>query len=159
MDDIIYMNGLSDWKIKYNRGLPLEESEILLIESKYNISFPKAYKEFLELSGVYCVPIKVGKYQFEYMEEYQKRAKELLKQYNVSHLIQKDFWVIGDTDLSFYYIHFDEGDNPPVYRLTPEDYEEYPDESSFGKIADTFEAWVNKWIVGFESEQALGGGS
>lgn len=155
MNDIIYMNGLNEWKNKYNRGLSLEESNISLIENKYNITFPKAYKEFLTLSGTYCVPIKVGKYQFESMEGWQKRAKKMLKQYSLSHLIQKDFWVIGDTDISFYYIHFDEGENPPVYRLTPEDYKEYPDESSFGKIADTFEAWINKWIASFEFEQTL----
>ena len=150
--ELVYMQKALEWKEEYDEG---EGMDIVRIEEEElfnNIQFPKAYKEFLELTGIdfYASPINTG-----YDDVNQKRAKELLKEYNLSHLIQKDFWVIGDTDISFYYIHFDEGDNPSVYRLTPEDYEEYPDESSFGKIADTFEAWVNKWITSFESEQAL----
>ena len=61
--------------------------------------------------------------------------------------------MVADSEYSFFYIHLDEGDNPPVYRISPESYEEFPGDDTFGKIADTFEDWINKKIDNWEHEQ------
>ncbi|WP_298426872.1 SMI1/KNR4 family protein [uncultured Kordia sp.] len=147
------MNNLQLWKEKYKRGRGLEIDKISGIQSKYSINYPKAYKEFLFVSGDFCRAIPQS-FDFDYEEERQQQAQKLLKEFKLSHLIKKPFWVIATDANTFYYFHLDEGDNPPVYRLDCEYYEEYPDKYSFGKIAESFQAWIEKGIEYYEMDPA-----
>ena len=131
----------------------VEESEIATLESNYNINFPVSYREFLILTGNSCSVIVQG-HGFEYAEQDQIDFRSSLKEYKLSHLISKPIWVIatsGDSD-SFWYFHLDEGDNPTVYRLSCMYYEEYPDEKSFGKVADSFQDWIEQAIKYYEED-------
>ena len=153
--EILHLEELKNISIEYpNEKTGMEENEILALEQKFNIQYPVAYKEYLFLMGKYSNIIILTSW-LEYFEINQKRAQELLKQYNLSHLIQKGFWVIGDFDDAFWYFHFDEGDNPPVYRLDCENYGDIDDQYTFGKVADTFEAWINKAINAYKTKKTL----
>ncbi|KAB8152437.1 hypothetical protein EZY14_013575 [Kordia sp. TARA_039_SRF] len=148
---IKFMQKLEEYLIENNMkdssGIPV--SEIESFEQKLNIQFPKAYKEYLELTGDGFRPISVSGLSIElfYLEEYYELAKVNLKEYGLEHLITKDFWVIGEIYGSLYinFIYLDEGDNPPVYGLDMENYEDYP-ENFFRKIADSFSEYVEKAI-------------
>ncbi|PTX63780.1 hypothetical protein C8N46_101386 [Kordia periserrulae] len=111
--------------IKDSSGIPITEIENF--EQKLNIKFPKAYKEYNEL------------------------AKANLKEYGLEHLITKDFWVIGEIYGSLYinFIYLDEGDDPPVYGLDMENYEDYP-EKFFRKIANSFSEYVERAIDSYD---------
>ena len=152
--DILYMNKLSNWCNTNDwTDSGVSEEEIMEVENKYSIAFPKSYKEFLKISGKECPTVQLAQF-FEYYDEDQKIAQDLLTEYNLGHLIKKRFWVIGtsgDSD-SFWYFHLDEGDNPPIYRLSCMYYEDYPDESSFGKVSDSFQDWIERAIGNYESD-------
>ncbi|WP_298426869.1 SMI1/KNR4 family protein [uncultured Kordia sp.] len=152
--ELQYMYNLKKWKDskKWN-DTGVEESKITQMESKYEILFPLAYREFLIFSGLKSAAIAPG-HMFEFLEEKQKEAQKLLKNFKLNHLIKKPFWVIATDANAFWYFHLDEGDNPPVYRLDCEYYEEYPDKYSFGKIAETFQAWIEKGIEYYEMDPA-----
>ena len=148
-----YMQKLEIAIEKYpKRSTPMTTAETTAIEEQFDIELPVAYKEYLTLTGKYSSMIKLVSWS-EHLPENQKRAKQLLKEYQLEKLIKKDFWVVADFDDAFFYIHLDEGDNPPVYRLDCENYGDMRDEYTFGKIAETFEEWINKKIEFWENEQ------
>jgi hypothetical protein len=148
-----YMQKLEIAIEKYpKRSTPMTTAETTAIEEQFDIELPVAYKEYLTLTGKYSSMIKLVSWS-EHLPEDQKRAKQLLKDYQLEKLIKKDFWVVADFDDAFFYIHLDEGDNPPVYRLDCENYGDMRDEYTFGKIAETFEEWINKKIDNWEHEQ------
>ena len=148
-----YMQKLEIAIEKYpKRSTPMTTAETTAIEEQFDIELPVAYKEYLTLTGKYSSMIKLVSWS-EHLPEDQKRAKQLLKDYQLEKLIKKDFWVVADFDDAFFYIHLDEGDNPPVYRLDCENYGDMRDEYTFGKIAETFEEWINKKIEFWENEQ------
>ena len=147
----IYMNKLVEWKINNSKGIGVELADISIVENRYDINFPVAYREFLEQSGAYCAAILYGSHRFEYVERNQQLAQDLLDEYGLRGLIQKPFWVIATLDGgAFWYFHQDEGDNPPIYRLDCENYGDAPKEMVFGKVADSFQAWVEKAITNYE---------
>jgi hypothetical protein len=133
--------------IKDTSGIPV--SEIERFEQKLNIQFPKAYKEYNKLAGKGFRPISASGLSIRlfYLEEYNELAKANLKEYGLEHLITKDFWVIGEIYGSLYinFIYLDEGDNPPVYGLDMENYEDNP-KKYFKKIANSFSEYVEKAI-------------
>ena len=148
-----YMQKLEIAIEKYpKRSTPMTTAETTAIEEQFDIELPIAYKEYLSLTGKYSSMIKLVSW-LEHLSEDQKRAKQLLKEYQLEKLIKKDFWVVADFDDAFFYIHLDEGDNPPVYRLDCDNYGDMRDEYTFGKIAETFEEWINKKIGFWENEQ------
>ncbi|WP_420571854.1 SMI1/KNR4 family protein [Kordia sp.] len=149
--ELQYMERLESWKDKFNDGKGLDTDKISIIESKYNITYPIAYREFLILSGDYCGAIPHG-FDYDYEEENQLRAKELLDQYKLNHLIQKPFWVIATDSGAFWYFHLNEGDNPPVYRLDCEFYGDMDDIYTFGPVAESFQKWVEEAIEFYESD-------
>jgi len=140
--------------VSWNTSLiSVSELEIDNLKDDFNIdTFPKAYTEFLYLTGNRFPPLKLGHW-FESLTEIQTQAKEKLKQFNLEHLIQKDFWVFAESDGSeaICYFHFDEGDNPPVYGLSMELYEDYPDRC-FKKMADTFQEYIENVIDKYDPE-------
>ena len=147
-----YMTKLEEWIEAFDRGVPVTTENIQATEGQYSVTFPLAYREYLEVSGGYFPASKLA-HRYEYTDEKQTRAKQLLKEYQLEKLIKKDFWVVADFDDAFFYIHLDEGDNPPVYRLDCENYGDMRDEYTFGKIAETFEDWINKKIEFWEEDQ------
>jgi len=130
----------------------VEESEIATLESNYNINFPVSYREFLILTGNSCSVIVQG-HGFEYAEQDQIDFRSSLKEYKLSHLISKPIWVIATLDGgAFWYFHLDEGDNPVVYRLDCENYGEIDDKYTFGKVADSFQDWIEQAIKYYEED-------
>ena len=152
--ELMYMQKLKNWDDNKNwKKTSVKEDAISFLEDNHSIKFPLAYREYLSVSGIYCPAIVQG-HRFEFLEEKQSDALNLLKEYKLSHLISKPIWVIatsGDSD-SFWYFHLDEGDNPAVYRLSCMYYEEYPDEKSFGKVADSFQDWIEQAIKYYEED-------
>ncbi|KAB8152409.1 hypothetical protein EZY14_013425 [Kordia sp. TARA_039_SRF] len=152
---ITFMQKLEEYLIENNitdsSGIPL--SEIERFEQKLNIQFPRAYKEYAELAGKGFRPISASGLSISlfYLEEYHELAKANLKEYNVENVITKDFWVIGEIYGSLYinFIYLDEGDDPPVYGLDIENYEDDPKEA-FGKIADSFSEYVEQAIDDYD---------
>ena len=127
--------------------------EIDKLQQKRGILFPLAYYEFLKLEGHSSSVIKQG-HRFNLLEQDQQDAQKWLKEYDLENLIKKPFWVIatdGDSE-SFWYFHLDEGDNPAIYRLSCMYYGEVKDKLAFGKVADSFQAWIEKAIDYFEED-------
>ena len=145
------LNKLKSWKETYNRGKGVDLIDISNLENKYGILFPLLYREFLKESGVYCAAI-VQSHRFEFLDMKQQQAQHLLKDYNLEHLITKPFWVIATHEDAFWYFHLDEGDNPPIYRLDCGYYGDSPDEYTFGKVADSFQDWIEKAIAFYEED-------
>ena len=146
-----YMQNLKEWDSNKNwNDTGVEEGKISEIQQKYNILFPLSYKEYLSISGVQCPAIVQG-HGFEYLEDQQQLAQDLLDEHGLRGLIEKPFWVIATSDrVAFWYFHQDEGDNPPIYRLDCESYGDVPKEMAFGKVADSFQAWIEKAITNYE---------
>ena len=146
------MTQLQDWIQTNKRGVEVSENEIKNMEIKHNITFPKSYKEYLLLSGAYC-PAILQSHRFENLEKRQQHAQELLKEHSLTKLITKPFWVIVDFDYVFWYIHPDEGDNPPVHRLDCEMYGDIEDRYTFSIVGESFQAWIEKSIDDYESRK------
>jgi len=153
------MNGLKkeikDWIIKDNEGhqLGVSDDNIEQLEKKYKITFPQAYKEFLQLTGQYFAPLAgIGGHYIDYIEKFQSDARENLKEYGLEHLMPEHYWVIAEWDGSIVivYIDLDQGDDPPVYGLNIEEYAEEPSEQWKGTIANKFSDWINEKIAFFE---------
>ena len=148
------MSGLKhetkEWIKKHNEGfaLGIPEEEIKQLEQKYHITLPKAYKEFLALTGQYFEPIRTLGHEFEYLDEIQSLARENLKEFDLEHLMPKRWWVIAEADGSevIWYIDLDQGDDPPVYGLNMVDYSETKDPQWYKKITDSFSEWIEKRI-------------
>ena len=133
-----------------NQGVSKEVIEAY--EKKYNISFPKAYKEYLFLG---CVSSRVlgginGGGFPEYKTRQQLSVKNLLKEKGLQ-IVGGDFWVTTDLDggEQFHFFYFNDPDaedpeNPPIYGSYPG----YLDEGSQlkKKIANSFSEWVERLI-------------
>jgi hypothetical protein len=136
----------------YN-GNKIELIKIEALEQKIGKTFPKAYKEFLELAGKGFRPLSATGLSgnLDSLEEFNEMAKANLKEYGLGYLIEKDFWVVAEMDGSLYihYIFFNEGDNPPVYGLDIENYEEDPKEF-FRKSANSFSEYVETFINNYD---------
>ena len=145
------LDKLKNWKEKYKRGKGVDTLKINEIEKKFDVRLPFLYKDFLKESGVYCAAIVQG-HRFEYLEQQQQEAQDLLKEYKLQNLIKKPFWVIaddGDSD-AFWYFHLDEGDNPAIYRLSCMYYGEMDDKYTFGKVANSFQEWIEEAVERYE---------
>jgi hypothetical protein len=141
-------NNVSNIQGKYYEVL--ETENINNLETTVDLIFPKAYKEFLYLTGgrpkIFDSGINSG---ITYAIVRQKKIKEFLKkEYNFS--IDKDFWVIAELDLEqfdFFYINdpdAEDKENPPVYFFKGYEIEE-GEEASEANISlsyDTFSEYV-----------------
>ncbi len=99
-----------------NEGKEISIDEVRSLEKNINKTFPTFYQEFLLISGAFFDPIKMDHY-FEFSESRNKKAKENLKKYSI--ILEKDIWVISEIDNSMFilFFYFNDGDNPPIYRL------------------------------------------
>lgn len=149
--DYIYMQKLKNWdESKSWNSTSEQEQDIISLQSEYNILFPQSFKEYLLISGEECPAIVQG-HGFKYLSK-QQQAQYLLKDYNLEHLITKPFWVIATHEDAFWYFHLDEGDNPSIYRLDCGYYGDSPEEYTFGKVADSFQEWIEKAIAFYEED-------
>ncbi|SEW24212.1 SMI1-KNR4 cell-wall [Chryseobacterium wanjuense] len=149
-----YFQNLNDYLIKNKwQNSNVDPSLINGLELKIKKSFPKAYKEFLELTGMHFYPLHNSNTAlggaFDFLESANADALEQLEDYGLKNLINKEFWVIAESDgVYIHYIFFDEGENPPVYGL---DMEGYTDDNSdpkryHKKIANSFTEYVESFI-------------
>lgn len=93
-----------------NRGI--SEQEIEKLEQKFNIKFPKAYKEFLFLGGEFqnCVEWDTN---YRHLDWSQTNIKESMSEVNLQ---LKPFFAFADFEGSnclFFFL--DDGENPPIY--------------------------------------------
>ena len=121
--EIQYLNYLLD-NAKIIQGKYYETLEVLKIETlenEINKSFPKAYKEFLYLTGgrpkIYDSGIDGG---FTFTLERQQYTKELLAENGFT--FKQDIWVIAELDGGEQFDFFifndptaEDPENPPVY--------------------------------------------
>jgi len=94
------------------------EEEIIALENKIGKKFPKVYREFIYIGGEGCPIVTLG-HRFGYTEKAQKEIRERISEYNIENNFKNDdFWIAFDTDLMVaFFFYFDEGDNPPIYRI------------------------------------------
>ena len=151
--EILYMHNLLEWEQKYAVAEGMNLEEISNFEKKYNVEFPRAYKEFLYMSGVKCEAINWYGHRFRYAIENQNAAAILLKKYNLIGLVRPPFWVIAIEGETFIYFHLDEGDNPPMHVLYSGHYDKRgKNEYAFKQVSDSFEQWIGFCIENYEKE-------
>ncbi|SDI48635.1 SMI1 / KNR4 family (SUKH-1) [Chryseobacterium taeanense] len=94
-----------------NRGI--SEQEIEKLEQKFNIQFPKAYKEFLFLGGKYQNCIDDWDTDYLYLDWKQENLHESMSNVN---LVLSPIFVFAayDTDQCLFFF-LNEGENPSVY--------------------------------------------
>jgi len=142
---------------------PVKEEDIIALQEKLDIMFPKAYQEFLFIGGNSSNMINSdhGFYHplrddLNYMEEIQERVSKFLKGEGLE-IEGGDFWVICELDggEQFHFFYFDDPDaldaeNPPVYASFPA----YLDEglSLKKKIADTFSQYIDDKIKAYTKQ-------
>lgn len=130
-----------------NEGVAMED--ILKYQNEYNIIFPNAYREFLQLAGNRCNLLMSMNHFFQFAIERQEYTKETLKEEGYS--IGEDFWVIADLDggEQFHFFYFNDPDaedpeNPPVYGS----FTGYPagTEHAKVKLANTLQEYIEGLI-------------
>lgn len=130
------------WGNKKCEGVSV--SDIDALEVKVDKTFPKAYREFLELAGEYFPYLHAGDASFSLLEEIQEWLKEETLEYKQN--LEKECWAFQVYDAEqFYLFYLDEGDNPAVYYYCPY-LIDYPGGVTIEKRYDTFSDWVNKNI-------------
>ena len=153
---------IKDWILKRieitGKDHGVSTDEIQRMEQKHNITFPLAYKDFLQLTGKYFAPLAgIGGHRFEYLEVMQSNARKNLKEYGLAHLMPKNWWVVAEWDGSevIWYIDLDAGDDPPVYGFNIVEYAYEPSDEWFGKEADSFSDWINMVIEEYNEKNQL----
>lgn len=130
------------WGNKECKGVPVADIEAL--EAEIGKTFPKAYREFLELAGEYFPYLYAGDSRFEISGKIQDWLQQQLTKYKQS--LEKEYWAIEAYDgVQFYLFYWDEGEDPPVYYCCPY-LIDYPEGVVIEKRYDTFADWVNKNI-------------
>jgi len=117
MIEVAYMKEMRDFLIKNPiEQLEVSKEEVVKLEETLKINFPKAYYEFLILSGEQFCPIKMG-HRFITAVDRNQNAHTNIQKYGVD--LGRDIWVVAETGASMYlsFFYLDEGDNPPMYRL------------------------------------------
>ena len=125
----------------------VSEEEIRVVEEKFDIQFPKAYREFLLLAGEYCGALPL--YDTASLEElaadwHQEIMKETLEDFGT--VIDKPFWLYAESNgcEQFAFFYLDEGDDPFIYRV---DYDIYDDDKQvITKSELTFSQMIDKAI-------------
>lgn len=111
-----YVNNVKTWieKNKWNK-CGISEFEIEALEVKIKRKLPKAFKEFLVLTGKAFQPWAEWAGLMDLLEsEINETTPNLLKRYGVT-LPKDNYWVICDENGAMFFFYFDEGDNPPIY--------------------------------------------
>ena len=145
--EIQYLQNLENSPIKGDSVIPkdrgVEEAKILSFEQTIGIPLPKALKEFLFLSGEYCLSIETSATN-QGLNNYEIRKEQFQEAQNYSKVtIRKPFYVVTERSGEyFHFIYLDEGETPPVYTVYCWDEEEYELE----KKANSFSDWIDQEI-------------
>lgn len=124
----------------------VSEIDISLLEEKLNLSFPKAYKEFLFIAGNRDGILGDWNRGFDNLEGIQEEAEE---SFNNVGLGLRNFFAFaeygGDQFLFFF---LNEGDNPPVYAYDEMKIhkDEYGNPSYYKKTKPSFTDFIEKHI-------------
>ncbi len=98
----------------------VSEKEIQEVEKKFNITFPKAYREFLLLAGKRRGQLPL--YDTSDLETlaadwHQEIMWEELEMTNATKDFQRPFWLFAESNAceQFVFFYLDDGDDPTVY--------------------------------------------
>jgi len=154
--EIEYLNKMEETTEVFgftNKGESEEVIDAFQVES--NMTFPKAYREFLFLAGRYC-NLRIAGSTLKYSIKRQVYTKRTLKELGLS-IEGGEFWVISELDggEQFDFFYFDDPDaldseNPPVYVSHPA----YLDDGLplKEKIADTFSQYIDDKIRAYTKQ-------
>jgi len=145
--EIHYLQNLLNSPIKGDSIIPndrgVSEEKILALEQNIDVTLPQAFKEFLFLSGEYCLSIEANALN-QGLEEYvfrHEQFKENLGKIKLS--ITRPYYVLIELNQhQFDFIYLDEGDNPPVNNIVIWGDDDFDLEVS----ANSFSDWIDKEI-------------
>lgn len=143
---IHYLKSIESWihrNPSKSKGIP--ESQISSLETKIGKTLPQAYKEFLYLAGQNFYPIMRIGYSIEWLEkEVWPNEKKWFKEGNIQ--LEKDHLVIAEGEGAAYFFYFDEGDNPPLYIIEFDYYEDDPNDA-LRKLHANFSDFIERQLV------------
>jgi len=154
--ELEYMEMINEFPKLMNRtnvGVSLEEIESFELENE--LIFPKAYREFLLLSGEKSNVLLWVDHSFSSSLERQANGAKRLKEEDRN--IGENYWIICDMDgggqFHFFYLNDPDADdleNPPVYASHP-DYasDEDPRLPIKKKLADSFQGYIEEKISSY----------
>ena len=132
-------------KIGSQKIIGVTENEIQKVEKKFNIIFPKAYREFLLLAGKYIGNLPL--YDTANLEDlaadwHQEIMWEVLESTNAKKDIKHPFWMFAESNgcEQFAFFYLEDGEDPIVHTV---DYgwEEYTVEIKSSK--KTFSQYID----------------
>lgn len=150
---IQYLTSTKKW-LDQNKKLAigLKEADISALEQEYNVTLPKAYKEFLYLGGKCFLPIIAINYELNWLKErILPNEKAWLSEFNID--LKRPYWVFGDDEGAIIFFYLDEGDNPPVHVCEME--EKGHIDNWLRKVSKSFSEYIDFWI---EHYKEFGGG-
>jgi len=124
-----------------NKGI--SEQEIEKLEQKFNIQFPKAYKEFLFLGGEFdnCIDWETSA---EYLNWRQENIQESMNSVNLN---LKPFFAFANYERDQFLFFFLNGEeNPPIYAYYEDKIEEDGKEVFYTKFRDSFSEYIDRCI-------------
>jgi hypothetical protein len=148
---IIFQKKLKEWCDKGNFCKKTQDSDISLVESKYSISLPQSYKEFLSTCGEYFIPFTVLTFKDWLIEkDFNTLTREWLSDADIK--LKKPYWVFAEDQGVIYFFYLDEGDDPPVWvcEIEMKRQEGY---EWLGKGADSFSTFINGHIDYYEKNK------
>ncbi|MBP6731690.1 MAG: SMI1/KNR4 family protein [Chitinophagales bacterium] len=129
------------WGNEECKGVPIADIDAL--ETEIGKTFPKAYREFLELAGDYFIYLYAGDASFELLGKIQNWLKKELSIYKQD--LEKECWAFQTYDSEqFMIFYWDEGDDPPVYLCIP--YEAHLGGNLIYKEYASFTDYINEDI-------------
>ncbi|SDI48540.1 SMI1 / KNR4 family (SUKH-1) [Chryseobacterium taeanense] len=125
-----------------NRGI--SEQEIEKLEQKFNVTFPKAYKEFLFLGGEFQNAIDWDTIT-EYLDWTQENIKESMDEVNLDLKPFFAFANYGNDQCLFFFV---EGENPPIYIYAEDKFHknEKGEYVYYKKVFNSFSDFIDKSI-------------
>lgn len=97
--------------------VPCSETDVSILEERFSIKLPTAYREFLLWMGQHGGGFWVGHYGFyKELPDINVWARALVLEGNTDPQLPEDAFVFfWDVAQSFYFFRTNEGDDPPVY--------------------------------------------
>ncbi len=145
--EIQYLQNLENSPVKGDAVIPkdrgVSEIEIIAFEQKVGLPLPKALKEFLFLSGEYCLSIEANATN-QGLDEYEFRNEQFQENLDDAKIaISRPYYILTERSGEyFHFIYLDDGENPPVYNIYCWDDEKYKLE----KRANSFSDWIDQEI-------------
>ena len=143
---IEYQTELQNWLKNTRNSIPITEIESDEINN--NVNYPKAYKEFLFLTGVdfRAMGFSHGMHWLNKnkVNEYCKRK---IQEENIN--ITRPFWVFAFENECMFFFYLDDGDDPLVHICEIDYYDEEP-ERALRKAHPSFSSFIETRIFYYE---------